>query len=238
MGVITYENLRLFCYSGDRLVSGEIKGIVLNFYGLGGAKMLQEDSPAAVWYAERGLIFVNPYTDPWDWMNPTAVALTDEIIDVLFDHYQLPDSTPIISSGGSMGGLCSIVYCRYARRTPAACVANCPVCDLPFHYTERPDLPRTLYAAFYRPGTDLMEKLKTASPLHLADSLPDIPYILFHCTADKSVNIHAHSEKFAAKMQEIGRDITLIRIPDRGHCDLGDEGWAQYQDKTAEYAEI
>ena len=47
-----------------------------------------------------------------------------------------------------MGGLCALVWPRYTKRRVVAVAANCPVCDLPFHYTERPDLPRTLRAAF------------------------------------------------------------------------------------------
>ena len=238
MGVITYDDLKLFCYSNDKLISGGIKGIVLEFFGLGGAIMFEEAPPNALRFAKNGLAYVIPYTDPWNWMNPTAVAMTDEIVDVLRDHYHLPENTPVISTGGSMGGLCSIVYCRYAKRTPKACVANCPVCDLPYHYTERPDLPRTLYAAYYRPGTDLTENLKAASPLHLADSLPRIPYTVFHCTSDRAVNLHAHSEQFVSKMQTAGQDVTFVRIPDKGHCDLGDEGWAQYLAKIEAYAGV
>lgn len=228
MGIINYENLRYFCYSNDKQLTGAPKGIVLGFFGLGGAEMPGDDFPGGRVFADKGLAFVIPYADPWNWMNPTAVALTDEIIDVLFDHFGLPESTPVISTGGSMGGLNAIVYCRYAKRTPAACVANCPVCDLPFHFTERPDLPRTLYAAYYRPGTDLLENLKAASPLHLAAELPDIPYSIFHCTADGAVNIDAHSEKFVAAMKAAGKRITFTRVPDRNHCDLTPEAWEQY----------
>ena len=57
------------------------------------------------------------------------------------------ENIPVVSTGGSMGGQSALVYCAYSKRTPVACVANCPVCDTVFHFTERPDLPRTLYSA-------------------------------------------------------------------------------------------
>lgn len=229
MNVINYDNLRYFCFSNDKLVKGPVRGIVVEFFGLGGTGMPEDDNPNGLFYAERGLIYVIPYADPWNWMNRKAVVMTDEILDVLFDRYALPAGTPVVSTGGSMGGLCAIVYCRYAKRTPAACVANCPVCDLPYHYTERPDLPRTLYAAYYTPGCDLMAALRSASPLHLAAELPDIPYTVFHCTADKAVNIDAHSERFAAAMRQSGRSITFCKVPDRGHCDLTPEAFSAYR---------
>lgn len=70
--------------------------------------------------------------------------------------------------------------------------------------------------------------LKTASPLHLADSLPRIPYRLFHCEEDRAVNLQKHSETFVAAMQRAGRDIRLVTVPRRGHCDLTPEAWEQY----------
>ena len=229
MNVIRYDNLRSFCYSNDRLIEGEIKGITIDFFGLGGSAMPGDDYPDGLYYAGKGLIHIIPYTDPWNWMNPKAVTMTDEIIDVLFEQYALPADTPIVSTGGSMGGLCAIVYCRYAKRTPAACVANCPVCDLPYHFTERPDLPRTLYAAYYTPGGDLLASLKGSSPLHIAADLPDIPYTVFHCTADEAVNIDAHSEKFVAAMRAAGKKIGFHKVPDRGHCALTPEAWELYR---------
>ena len=58
------------------------------------------------------------------------------------------------------------------------------MCDLPFHYTERPDLPRTLRAACAA-EPDFEAALRSRSPLHLAPELPDVPYAVFHGTADR-----------------------------------------------------
>ena len=232
--IITHETLRLFAYSNDTLIQGEIKGIILSFMGLGGATMFEYQSRGDA-LAEKGIIYVIPYLHPWNWMNEQAVAYTDELIDALFTHYHLPESTPIVSTGGSMGGLCSLIYTKYAKRTPAACVANCPVCDLLFHYTERPDLPRTLYFAYGMYEADTLEEaMTTASPLHLADSMPDVKYTIFHCDADQAVNLHSHSEKFVEEMKK-AHDIDFIIVPGRGHCDLGEEFQPMYE-KAAEDA--
>lgn len=143
--IITHENLRSFAYANDRICQKPIRGIVVFFYGLNWSKMIEEDPDLAVKYAQKGILYVVPYNRPWAWMNKQAVAYTDEILDVLFETNALAEGTPIVASGMSMGGMSAILYSKHSKRTPVACVANCPVCDMVYHYGERPDLPRTLY---------------------------------------------------------------------------------------------
>lgn len=225
MGLITYDTLRSFAYVNDRIVTPPIRGIVLNFFGLNGKDMYAEDRSDAVYYAERGILYVVPYNNPWAWMNRQAVDYTDEILDVLVERYALPESIPIASTGGSMGGMSAIVYARYAKRTPAVCIANCPVCDMPYHFTERPDLPRTIYSAYFREireAGDVDAVLRAVSPLHLVPELPAIPYYLFHCDADKAVNKEKHSDRFVSAMEAAGKPVTYCVVHGTGHCDIGD----------------
>ncbi|MBQ8508279.1 MAG: prolyl oligopeptidase family serine peptidase [Clostridia bacterium] len=217
--IITYETLRNFAYSNDKIVKRPIKGVVLSFFGLGGMTMYSVDTVEGRYFAESGILYVVPYTNPWAWMNWQTVCYTDEILDVLFEHYELPDDLPVVSTGGSMGGQSALVYMVYAQRTPIACVANCPVCDLLYHYTERPDLPRTLYSAFWNEEGGVADVLKTASPIHLVDKMPDAEYYIFHCTEDKAVNKQQHSDRFVELLEE-KRNVDYIEVPDRGHCDL------------------
>ena len=225
--LINYENLQCFAYSGDRLCKAPIRGIVVDFRGLGCDDMLETAPPEALLLAEQGIIYLYPYNNPWAWMNRQAIAMTDELIDVLISHYRLPDDIPIVSVGGSMGGLSALVYMVYAKRTPIACVANCPVCDLPYHYTERPDLPSTLYSAFYEFDGTLGEALRSVSPLHLIDRLPDVPYTIFHCEKDSAVNKAMHSDRFVEAARS-RLDIRYIPVPDRDHCDLPPEYRSDY----------
>lgn len=225
--IITYETLRKFTYSNDRLIKGEVQGIVLNFLGLGFRDMIKEDPAVAVEYAERGVIYLIPYYNPWSWMNRDTVAYVDELIDVLCAHYGL-HAPKIVSSGVSMGGLCALVYCAYATVTPVRCVTNCPVCDLVYHFDEREDLPRTLYSAFFGYEGRMEEALRSASPVHLADKMPRIPYTVFHCEADAAVNIERHSERFVEAMRPYA-NVTLVRVPARGHGDLSEEAKAEYK---------
>ena len=217
--IITIENLRNFAYCNNQLCKKPITGLVVSFFGLGGASMFSEETENGVLFAEEGILYVVPYQNPWAWQNKQNVSYTDEIIDVLFEEYNLPDDLPIVSEGGSMGGLSALVYMVYAERTPVACVANCPVCDLPYHFTERPDLPRTLYSAFYNYDCSLQEALKSASPLDLVDKMPvNSKYYIFHCEEDNAVNKQKHSDRFVEKMEE-KHNIHYYAVPNRGHCD-------------------
>lgn len=231
--IITYETLRNFAYSNDKLIEGEIKGIILEFFGLGGMMMFNDDPTDAAEYAKKGIIYVIPYYNPWSWMNRQAVEYTDEIVSVLREKYGLESSLRVVSTGGSMGGLSALVYCAYASITPCACVANCPVCDLPYHFTERPDLPRTLYSAFGEYEGTMQEALLSCSPLHLVDMMPEICYTLFHCSDDKAVSIELHSKRFADAMKEEHK-IDFIIVPSRGHCDLSPEAKAGYKQAILE----
>lgn len=161
--IITHENLRSFAYVNEDICARPIRAICLEFFGLNGNAMYSEDTERGKLLAKEGILLVIPYANPWAWMNRQAVALADEIVDVLIAAHQLREDIPVISTGGSMGGLSALVYTRYAKRTPAACVANCPVCDLPYHFTERPDLPRTLYSAFGSYEGTMEDALRTAS---------------------------------------------------------------------------
>lgn len=227
--IITYDTLRYFTYSNDQICPQPAHAVVLAFFGLGGMKMFDEENDDGKFYAERGILYVVPYNNPWAWMNRQAVRYTDEILDVLFEKYHLPEMTPIVSTGASMGGQSALVYARYAKRTPTACVVNCPVCDLPYHYTERPDLPRTLYSAFYHEEGVLDKALRAASPCHLVDTLPRIFYSVYHCEEDRAVNLEKHSGKFVRAMTERGLNVKFTTVPGRGHGDLSPEAWEAYR---------
>ena len=227
--IINYENLCYYAYSNDKLINGKIQGIVIEFFGLGCMAMYHEDTKMGAFFAENNILYVIPYTNPWGWMNKDEVKLSDEILDVLIDKYNLDNDIPIVSFGGSMGGLAAIVYTNYAKRTPVGCVTNCPVCDLVFHFTERVDLPRTIYSAFYSYDGSLEDALKSCSPLHLASFLPEkTGYVIFHCEDERAVNISQHSEKFVEKMSK-ARNVPFYRVPGRDHCDLDDEMYEKYR---------
>ena len=114
--IITYENLSQFAYSNDKLIEGEIRGIVLSFYGLGGTAMHSVPPGDAAECAAKGIVYLIPYCNPWCWMNRQSVDYVDEVVAVICHRYSLdPSTVKIVSTGGSMGGLSALVYCAYAK---------------------------------------------------------------------------------------------------------------------------
>ena len=53
--IITYENLRSFAYSNDKLIKGDIKAICLDFFGLGCQAMYHEDTNSGKFFAENNV---------------------------------------------------------------------------------------------------------------------------------------------------------------------------------------
>lgn len=228
---INKENIPSFAYTNIELLKTKPRAVVVEFHGLGGGTgMIVDHSRLSRFCAEQEMVYIIPYYGPWAWMNDKAVSYTDEVLDAVFDKLELDEYTPVISSGYSMGGLGALVYCRRAKRTPAACTAICPVCDLPYHYTERPDLPRTIYLAYSHYDMTLSEAMEQTSPLHLVPEMPDIPYLIFGATADTAVSMPAHSDKFVAAMKERGLGIEYYILPDRGHCDMTEEAIDRYHE--------
>ena len=218
--IVTAENVRQFAYVNDGVCKLPLKGIALSFLGLGNTSMFASDTVAGEFFGENGILFVVPYTNPWAWMSEQTVQFVDEIVDVLKEKFHL-QNLPVVSTGESMGGQASLVYCVYSKHKPVACVANCPVCDMVFHYDERDDLPRTMYSALWNFNGSLQDALKSVSPLHLVDKMPRIRYHVFHCEKDVPVKIDVHSDVFVKAMREKGFDVTYNVIANRGHCDIG-----------------
>ena len=219
--IINKQNVRNFAYVNDGVCKLPIKGMVVDFFGLGNMSMFALDTDAGEYYGERGIVYIVPYSNPWAWMNKQTVAYVDDIIGAVIDKLGLDVNIPIVLSGESMGGQSALTYCVYAKRTPVACVVNCPVCDSVYHYTERDDLPRTMYSAIYNEQGSLEDALKSISPVHLIDKMPRIEYHIFHCLSDNAVFPSKHSDIFVKEMQNKGHTVTYDTIPNRGHCDIG-----------------
>ena len=212
--------IKQVAWVGENLVSGKIKGIVLSFHGLGrtGLKSDNDKSLEDLEWSREGALMVFPYYGPWSWMNRQAREFVDELVSSIIREYKLPKNIPIISTGGSMGGMSALLYTRYSRHKITACYANCPVCDFRFHFTERPDLPPTIYNAFRGYPEDIDTLFREHSPLEQVDGMPDIPYLIIHGGKDLSVNKKAHSDKMAAKMKKRGLNVQYIEVPYMTHC--------------------
>lgn len=224
---VRWETLPRYCRSNVGLIKGPVKGIVVEHHWLGDSDFKADEVNAYEEFAVRGIVRISPHYSPWAWMNDYAVRLTDTLVSVVKRHYGLGDDAIIVSTGISMGGQGCLVWPRYSRHRIAAVVANCPVTDLVYHYTERPDLPRTICCAF-ADAPDLQAAIAAHSPIHLVKSLPDIPYFIVHSTADAAVSKERHTDRFVAAMRAAGRKVEYVVSEGTGHCQLTPEAKARY----------
>ena len=234
---VTVSNLTQFASIQDEGLEQPVKAVLLHFHGLGYVDMAFPMSDFERELARCGILTVYPYYGAWSWMNDVAVRLVDRLVQLIYEKYQVDQRAPLLSSGGSMGGLSALVYTRYAQHCPAACLANCPVCDLPYHYTERDDLPRTLYNAFGHYNGTLDQAMRSASPLHLAEQMPDIPYLILHTDADQMVNKQMHSDRFVEKLRK-GHQVTYVEMTGTSHCAMTPEAFAQYREFIMQHADV
>jgi dipeptidyl aminopeptidase/acylaminoacyl peptidase len=217
-----FDRLADTAFIGSSFVKGEIRAVILRFHGLGAGGLKTGLDADELQMAGQGGLIVYPYYGPWSWMNRNARMLTDEIVEKVYKEFSLDDTVPLIITGGSMGGHAALNYARYSKRKPAAVVCNCPVTDPRYHFSERPDLPRTFIHAYGFDGISLEEAFIENSPLEQAEKMPRVPYFIIHGDADKAVNKAAHSDKFVRRMIETGHKVEYIEAPGMEHCAFND----------------
>jgi dipeptidyl aminopeptidase/acylaminoacyl peptidase len=208
--------LEKFAWLNTDYIKPPISGIVLRFPGLGNCGMKSEPDACETEWGHAGALTVLPYQDPWGWMNSTVQHFIDDLVEAIRQRHRLAADVPLISTGGSMGGHAALLYAMKSRHRVASCMALWPVCDLPFHYTERIDLPRTLHHA-YGSYEDIAPQLREHSPLHQVEAMPDIPYLLVHGEKDEAVKKKAHSDPMVAAMRKRHLRVEYVERPNLGH---------------------
>jgi dipeptidyl aminopeptidase/acylaminoacyl peptidase len=210
------EELHQVAWIGDKFVKGKITGVIISFHGLGGGIKSGPTYEEQEWAASGGLV-VFPYYGPWSWMNRRSRAFVDQLIPSVYENFKLHPEIPLIIIGGSMGGQGALIYTRYSPHRIAACFANFPVCDLEYHFTERPDLPPTMRYAYREQTDDFSAALVEHSPMRQAASMPDIPYLIIHGDKDLAVNKQKHSDRYVTELRRLGRNVEYLEVPGMGH---------------------
>lgn len=209
--------MKQVAWVGDEFVQGEIRGVALAFHGLGHMNEKTGPNSVELEWARAGWLVVFPYYGPWTWMNRAARDFIDELVEFIYSHYMLDSNIPLVSTGASMGGMSALLYARYAKRPVSACLALFPVCDFKYHFSERPDLPRSIYHSLRGYGDDMEALFAEHSPLIQAGNMPDIPYLIIHGDRDMAVNKQAHSDKLVAALKSRGLNVEYMEVPGMGH---------------------
>lgn len=107
-----------------------------------------------------------------------------------------------------MDGLGARIYNKYTRLIPIACAVNCPVCDLPYHFTKRDDIPRNIYDVFGSYECEIDGAMLLHSSIHNVIDLPRISYFVVNDDEDTAVNKGTHSDRLVILMKENSHDVT------------------------------
>lgn len=204
--------LERVAWFGDLFLEGEIKGVVLWFHGLNGCCRLSKSAvpPWEIETASRGGLVVYPNYNPWSFMCRNDRAFLDRLIPAVYEEFGLDGDVPLISAGQSMGGGSALLYCRYGKKKPAACLALSPLCDPEKYYSEftpdRPSAAAALHNMFDAYPEPFEACLAEHSPLRQAEFMPDIPYLFLHSDGDAVVS-KSHSDQMTAALRKFGRKV-------------------------------
>ena len=215
-GDLSLEVIRQSAWVGDDFLKGPARAVIVVFHGLNSGWIKNNaGNDEAEWGASGGLV-VFPYYGPWAWMNRSARGFVDSLIPAVYRQFNVPPEVPLIIVGGSMGGQGALIYTRYSPHIISACLADYPVCDTAYHFTERPDLPPTMRYA-YRDEPNFQLALEAHSPVAQAEHMPRIPYLIIHGDKDTAVNKEKHSDRFVSEMKLAGRPVEYVQVPGMGH---------------------
>lgn len=220
MSVINKKNLLQFAFVNLDTLVYPVRGIVMNCHGMNDMTQFSSSPRPAKDLGEKGVVYVFPYYAGWAWCNENTVAFLDSLLDAVYEALDLPADLPYVLTGGSMGGLTSLMYSMLGSRTPLAVGGNCPVTDIALAFSCGGDLTRSIYNAHVRKGEDFEVSLARINPMEHTDSLPRIPYLIVGGEKDGCVTVDRFLRPFAEKMKASGQDITLLSVPGMDHCQI------------------
>lgn len=237
---INADTLSTYAWVNEEQCTMPVKEVALDIQGLNaGHTYRTEPELQDTMLGEKGVLVVRPYSGPWNWMSYETIETIDQVVDAVYEKYTLSDDTPLVLFGRSMGGMGVLNYARYSQHDVAGVALNCPVTNLSYHCTERPDCASTIYRAYNYYDCSVEEAVAQHDPMNFIDELPDVPYFFVAGEADESVNVSVHSDVYVPLMKEQGYDVEYLRVPGMAHVDLINhpEALEMYSDFIASFAE-
>ncbi len=219
MKYICEENIVDYAFLNMDTLKFPVKAVCVDFHGYTDATTYSESPAKARLLGEQGIAWVFPYYSVWAWMSESSQMFNEQVIDAVYQKLQIPDSTPLIITGGSMGGLTALCYLIYGKRKAAACAVNCPVTDMAKFFELVPDARRAILSAHIWAERPLRTIMDMYSPINLVDKLPKIPYLLVYGEKDERITEN-FMPQFLEKMKEKGHNVTHMIQKNMMHCDI------------------
>ena len=231
MNYMTWENLSDFAFVNTDTLTGDIKGVVVNFHGYTDASMFTKSGIYAESLGKKGIIYIFPYYSVWSWYSKSSMAFVEEVIDTVYAHFALPSDIPFMTTGGSMGGMVAMLYGVYGKRKICACACNCPVTDLVIRMRDH-NMVRAIYSAYNLEDKPFEQCVREHSPIHMAEKFARVPYKFVFGGADGCITPE-QSVPFCEKMRECGHKFTSETVSEMVHCDI-----LSHKLATAEYIDF
>lgn len=189
---INPETLHLYANTNEAFLQGRVRGILLEYPGLGGDSCLgglmafgDYEYDHAKKLAAKGIVQAYLFPGPWSWGNKAAVRYGDAVARAIAKKYDLGEDFPLAVCGGSMGGLAALMYAATSTLKLSACAAHCPCIDVADRLDVLPEFPRTYISAAFAYDLPVEEALQAFSPAANIERLPDIPYFIANDGADE-----------------------------------------------------
>lgn len=220
---INADNVSCFCNTNLDLLTTQPRGIVLEFPGLGGGSCLGGSidlGPYSGNYAEalarEGLVLAYVFPGPWSWMNIGAVRICDLTVSAIRSRCGLPPSSPLIATGGSMGGLGGLIYTLHTTHRVTACAVTCPALDATAAMSVQAAFPRTFLSAVAAYDMPLSAALASISPAAHISEMPDVPYLIMADCEDELFPVE-EIDRYVEALRGNGRQVEYIHMEGYTH---------------------
>ena len=120
MNFINEDNLMDYAFINTDALIPPVKAVCVDFHGYTDGTMFSKSEGKAKVLGEQGIAWVFPYYSVWAWMSEASQAFNEQVLDAVYRKLGIPDTVPLIITGGSMGGLTALCYQVYGKRKAAA----------------------------------------------------------------------------------------------------------------------
>ncbi|MBQ1954439.1 MAG: hypothetical protein II350_01740 [Clostridia bacterium] len=221
MKYINSKNLADYAFLNEDCLVKPVRGVCVCFHGYTDDTVFESSPEIAKILGEAGIAWVFPYYSVWGWMGRESLEFCDQVLDAVWEKLELCKDVPLVSTGSSMGGMTSLMYCVRGKRKPIACAADCPVTDMWDFFCNNPSARRAILSAYILEDGELEAFVKTNSPSNNGAQLPRIPYFLLFGGADGWIT-DTHMPSIVRVMEEYGHKFTLRVEDGMNHCAMGD----------------
>ena len=221
--LINRDTYHYYANTNEEHLSLPVKGIILEFPGLGGGSCLggsidmgSYSTPRTIAFGEKGILVAYLFPGPWSWGNRGAVRMADAVVRALADKYALPEDLPLAVSGGSMGGLGALIYAANTRYKLTAVAAACPCVDVKASLSCAEHFPRTYVSAVASYDKSLSEALDEISPICRIADMPKASY--FICSdAEDELFPESDCDLYVEKLRAAGHAVEYHKQPGKKH---------------------